>query len=165
MKKIIITGGGTAGHAWPVIQIGNILKTNIGANKSVDLLFLNGIQQIMARYPNFDSSKVYLDGYASDAISPARAARWANCSTGYIRALHSSMWGGNDYKITGKDDSNNVKYTWVGDNNRVVHTVERRCEHNQPVPFSCELIIGCLQLHLGIFQIRYVRAEYGNRLQ
>ena len=116
-EKVVISGGFKVTSGWST-HTGNILKTNIGANKSVDLLFLNGVQQIMARYPDFDSSKVYLDGYASDAISPARAARWANCSTGYIRALHSSMWGGNDYKITGKDASNNVKYTWVGDNNR-----------------------------------------------
>ncbi len=116
-EKVIISGGFRVTSGWSTYS-GNIMKTSIGANKSIDLLFLNGIQQVMARYPNFDSSKIYLDGYASDAISPSRAVRWANCSTGYIRALHSSMWGGNDYKITGKDANNNIKYTWVGDNNR-----------------------------------------------
>jgi hypothetical protein len=116
-EKVILSGGFKVTSEWS-IHTGNIMKTNIGTGKDVDLLFLNGKQQIMARYPDFDSSKVYLDGYAPDAISPARAARWANPSTGYIRALHFSMWGGNDYKITGKDADNKVQYTWVGDNNR-----------------------------------------------
>jgi hypothetical protein len=116
-EKVILSGGFKVTSDWS-IHTGNIMKTNIGAGKDVDLLFLDGKQQIMARYPDFDSSKVYLDGYASDAISPARAARWANASTGYIRALHAAMWGGNDYKITGKDTGNKVQYTWVGDNNR-----------------------------------------------
>lgn len=116
-EKVVISGGSKVTSEWS-IHAGNIMKTNIGSGKDADLLFLDGKQQIMARYPNFDPSKVYLDGYASDAISPERAARWANCSTGYIRALHNAMWGGNDYKITGKDANNNVQYTWVGDNNR-----------------------------------------------
>jgi hypothetical protein len=116
-EKVILSGGFKVTSDWSN-HTDTIMKTNIGAGKDVDLLFLDGKQQIMARYPNFDSSKVYLDGYAPDAISPARAARWANPSTGYIRALHFSMWGGNDYKITGKDADNNVQYTWVGDNNR-----------------------------------------------
>jgi hypothetical protein len=116
-EKVVISGGFKVTSDWS-IHTEKIMKTHIGAGKDVDLLFLNGKQQIMARYPDFDSSKVYLDGYASDAISPARAARWANPSTGYIRALHASMWGGNDYKITGKDADSNVQYTWVGDNNR-----------------------------------------------
>lgn len=116
-EKVVISGGFKVTSGWSTCT-GNIMKTNIGANKVVDLLFLDGAQQIMARYPDFDSSKVYLDGYASDAISPDQTARWANPSTCYIRALHSSMWGGNDYKITGKDAGNNVQYTWVGDNNR-----------------------------------------------
>jgi len=116
-EKVVLSGGFKVTSSWSNYN-GNIMKTNIGANKSVDLLYLNGSQQIMARYPNFNSSMVYLDGYASDAISTSRASRWANPSTGYIRALHNSMWGGNDYKITGKDSNNNIQYTWVGDNNR-----------------------------------------------
>ncbi len=116
-EKVVISGGLKVISDWSPYS-GNIMKTNIGANRAGDLLFLNGAQQIMARYPNFDASRVYLDGYAADAISPARASRWAHPSTGYIRALHHSMWGGNDYKITGKDADNNVQYTWIGDNNR-----------------------------------------------
>lgn len=129
-EEVVISGGLKIASDWST-HSGNIMKTNIGANRAGDLSFLDGAQQIMARYPNFDSSKVYLDGYARDAISPARAARWAHSSTGYIRALHNSMWGGNDYKITGKDAGNSVQYTWVGDNNRGsgMHRVHRMVEN------------------------------------
>ncbi len=116
-EKVVLSGGLKVTSDWST-HSGNIMKTHIGADRAGDLLFLDGAQQIMARYPDFDASKVFLDGYARDAISPARAARSAHPSTGYIRALHNSMWGGNDYKITGKDAGNKVQYTWVGDNNR-----------------------------------------------
>jgi beta-galactosidase len=129
-ETVVISGGFKITSDWSTYS-GSIMKTNIGANKAGDLLFLNGAQQIMARYPNFDSSKIYLDGYAADAISPERVARWSDPSTGYIRALHSSMWGGNDYKITGKDADNRIQYTWVGDNNRGngMHRVYRMVEN------------------------------------
>lgn len=42
MKKILLTGGGTAGHAWPVVVIGNILKKNA----RVSILYVGGRQGI-----------------------------------------------------------------------------------------------------------------------
>ena len=59
--------------------------------------------QVLARYPNFDPKANYFNGYAADAISKKRAARWADPAGGYIHAMHPAMWGGFTYRITGKD--------------------------------------------------------------
>ena len=54
----------------------------------VDELFVNGQRQRMARYPNFDPEIRPLGGFAADAISRERAARWSNPASGYLHALH-----------------------------------------------------------------------------
>ena len=60
-----------------------------------------------------------LQGSTSQADIKARSAGWEDPAGGYIRALHSNKWGGNSYRITGKNDSAlGLSYEWVGDNNR-----------------------------------------------
>jgi len=58
------------------VSSGNIMVTTIAAGLKVDQLFLNGKRQIMARYPNFDSTKVILDGYDANCLSTTRVATW-----------------------------------------------------------------------------------------
>ncbi|MFM8252682.1 MAG: right-handed parallel beta-helix repeat-containing protein [Planctomycetota bacterium] len=69
----------------------------------IDELFVNGERQRMARYPNFDPAIRPFGGFAADAISRQRAARWANPAGGYVHALHPGAWGGVHFLITGKD--------------------------------------------------------------
>ena len=64
---------------------------------------MNGDRQILARYPNFDPTAQYFDGFAADAISPEQAARWADPTGGYFHAMHPSLWGDFTWRITGKD--------------------------------------------------------------
>lgn len=101
------------------VSSGQIMVTNIAPGLKVDQLFLNGKRQILARYPNFDSTTVILDGYAADCISPSRVARWSNPAEGpgYVRGLHPNLWGGNSFIITGKVGQDSVTLKWVGDNN------------------------------------------------
>jgi hypothetical protein len=116
-ETVVLSGGKKINSAWTA-STGNIMVTTLAQNLSIDQLFVNGTRQIMARYPNYDANTAILNGYAADCVSPSRAARWSNPSTGFIRALHDGQWGGNSYFITGKDAGNNLSYTWVGDNNR-----------------------------------------------
>jgi hypothetical protein len=118
-EKAVISGGIKVTTKWTVSS-GQIMVTTIATNLKVDQLFLNGKRQILARYPNFDSTKI-LDGFASGCIGTARVALWNNPTEGpgYIRGLHVSLWGGNSFIITAKNASNNtVTQQWVGDNNR-----------------------------------------------
>ncbi|RLS31123.1 MAG: signaling protein [Planctomycetota bacterium] len=84
----------------------------------VDELFVNGQRQRMARYPNFDPEIRPLGGFAADAISRERAARWSNPAGGYLHALHPGAWGGVHFLITGKDKNGDVLTDGGRQNNR-----------------------------------------------
>lgn len=128
-EKVVISGGRKITSAWTGTTT---MTTTLPMNLKLDQLFLNGKRQIMARYPNYDSSKT-LQGFAADAFSPARAARWANVTEGpgYIRAIHWAEWGGQSFIITGKNAANTITQQWVGDNNRGsgINATERMVEN------------------------------------
>ncbi|EMI22965.1 PDZ/DHR/GLGF domain protein [Rhodopirellula maiorica SM1] len=87
---------------------------------NIDQLFINGVSQRMARYPNYDPAKKAepYQGYSADAFSKERAAHWKNPAGGYIHAMHRASWGGYHYRITGKDESGEVTYEGGWQNNR-----------------------------------------------
>jgi hypothetical protein len=59
-----------------------IFQAKVPADLQTEEIFVNRERQILARYPNFDPKAPYFDGFAADAISPERAARWANPAGG-----------------------------------------------------------------------------------
>ncbi|MGX5820742.1 right-handed parallel beta-helix repeat-containing protein [Chitinophaga lutea] len=69
----------------------------------MDRLFIGRVPQILARYPNYDSSARYFHGIAADAISPARIKKWKQPQGAIVHALHRAEWGGYHYRITGID--------------------------------------------------------------
>ncbi len=95
-----------------------IFRTQVPADLRTEELFVNGTQQILARYPNFDPRARYFDGFAADAISPERAARWANPAGGYYHAMHPALWGDFTWRITGKDANGRVTLEGGWQNNR-----------------------------------------------
>jgi hypothetical protein len=84
----------------------------------MDQLYVNGQRQIMARYPNYDEAVRPYNGFAADAFSPERAARWADPAGGFIHAMHVSHWGGYHYLIKGKNSDNTITYEGGWQNNR-----------------------------------------------
>lgn len=115
--KAIISGGRKLDLKWEPYKDG-IMKAKTPPGISFDQLFADGLRQNMARYPNYDPNTPIYNGYAPDAFSKERAARWSNPAGGYIHAMHSHMWGGYHYLITGKDDKGDVTYTGGWQNNR-----------------------------------------------
>ncbi len=95
-----------------------IMQAKVPAGLATDQLFVNGERQPLARYPNFDPNQPIFNGYAADAFSPARAARWKDPTGGFIHALHSAEWGGMHYVITGKGPDNQITYEGGWQNNR-----------------------------------------------
>jgi hypothetical protein len=81
-------------------------------------IFVNGERQILARYPNFDPKAQYFDGFAADAISPQRAARWSDPVGGYYHAMHPALWGDFTWRITGKETNGQVRLEGGWQNNR-----------------------------------------------
>ena len=97
----------------------NILVAQTDKEMQIEHLFIDKKQQIMARYPKYNP-KASLDGATTIEKIKKRSKRWKNPEGGYIRALHDKLWGGNSYKIIGKNPYSEIglDYTWVGDNNR-----------------------------------------------
>ncbi len=115
----VISGGLKLDLTWEPAHDG-ILKAATPAGLVIDQLFINGERQHMARYPNFDAAKTTAayQGFAADAFSKERAARWADPAGGYIHAMHSARWGGYHYRITGKKPDGSVEYEGGWQNNR-----------------------------------------------
>jgi len=113
--KAVISGGIKVASTWTSTTLNGVTvqTTKIAPNLHVDQLFLNGHLQILARYPNYNFNTKILNGTASDAQSKASACANPAEGPGYLRGIHTSSWGGNDYYFTGKTTTQ-----WVGDNNR-----------------------------------------------
>jgi hypothetical protein len=108
-EEAILSGGTRLQLAWRPYRDG-IFQAAVPKGTTTDQLFINNRRQVLARYPNFDPNARYLNGFASDAISPDRVARWNNPAGGYIHALQHSLWGSLHYRINRKDADNTLHY-------------------------------------------------------
>ena len=129
-EQAVISGGIRLKELqWKPYQAG-ILQAKVPAGFATDQLFVNGERQPMARYPNFDPQECHFNGWAKDAFSPERAARWKNPAGGFIHALHDAEWGGMHYVITGKGPDNKITYEGGWQNNRPMDMHEIRFVEN-----------------------------------
>ena len=116
--SVTISGGRLLQPTWQPLSAGSpIMAATIPAGLDFDGLFVNGTRQILARYPNYDSTASRLDGSTTLAALNARAAGWVNPTTGDVRAMHCNDWGSLSYSITGYT-SGALGLHYVGDNNR-----------------------------------------------
>ncbi|MDF7824775.1 right-handed parallel beta-helix repeat-containing protein [Pontiellaceae bacterium B12227] len=115
----VLSGGSKLDLKWKPYRDG-IFQAKTAAGLKIDQLFINGLNQRMARYPNYDPAKKAepYQGFSAQAFSNERAAGWADPAGGYIHAMHRSGWGGYHYLITGKDASGKVTYEGGWQNNR-----------------------------------------------
>ncbi|MGJ8592759.1 MAG: right-handed parallel beta-helix repeat-containing protein [Aquaticitalea sp.] len=117
--EAVLSGGLKLELVWKSYRDG-IFQAKTPEDFHIDQVFVNGSNQRMARYPNYDANKITeaYQGYAADAFSKERVANWKNPKGGYIHAMHSKRWGGYHYQITGKDSVGNVAYEGGWQNNR-----------------------------------------------
>jgi hypothetical protein len=113
----IVSGGVKLDLKWTAYKDG-IQQAKVPDDLVTEELFVNGERQVLARYPNFDPQAKYFDGYAADAISKQRAARWADPAGGYFHAMHPALWGGFTWRITGKDANGEITKEGGWQNNR-----------------------------------------------
>lgn len=122
--EVVISGGKQLTLTWQPIGRG-IFSAAVPPGLNLDELFVNGVLEWMARYPNYDPAVAIYGGYAPDAFSRERAARWADPAGGYIHAMHSQLWGDYHYRITGKNPDGSVTYEGGWQNNRPMGMHER----------------------------------------
>ncbi len=129
-EQAVISGGVRLNNLkWESFQNG-ILRAKVPLGFVSDQIFVDGERQPLARYPNFDPNERHFNGWAKDAISPERAARWNDPTGGFIHALHSAEWGGMHYVITGKSNDNKISYEGGWQNNRPMGMHKRRFVEN-----------------------------------
>jgi hypothetical protein len=116
-EEVVLSGGSRLDLRWVPARDG-IFKASVPEGIAIDQLFVDGRRQHMARYPNFDPAVRHFNGFAADALSPERAARWSDPRGGYIHAMHVHEWGDYHYRITGKDAQGRVTYEGGWQNNR-----------------------------------------------
>ncbi|MFF1686551.1 right-handed parallel beta-helix repeat-containing protein [Streptomyces sp. NPDC058254] len=116
-ERVVISGGRSLRPEWTSYN-DTVKVADVGAGLDFDGLFLDGERQVLARYPDYDPKTAILGGYAADAISAQRVARWKNPTTALVRGLHQGEWGGNSYRVTGLKADGTPQLDWVGDNNR-----------------------------------------------
>lgn len=95
-----------------------MFQAKVPGDLRTEEIFVNGERQILARYPNFDPKAQYFDGFAADAISSERVARWADPAGGYFHAMHPALWGDFTWRITGKDPQGGLTKEGGWQNNR-----------------------------------------------
>ena len=96
----------------------SILKCRVPEDFDTDQLFLNGDRQTLARYPNEDLTVRIFHGYAKDAISPDRVAKWKDPAGGFLHAMHAEMWGDFHYRFLGKGANGALQLEGGWQNNR-----------------------------------------------
>ncbi|HEY3441505.1 MAG TPA: PDZ domain-containing protein [Paludibaculum sp.] len=114
---VVLSGGARLNLKWTPYRNG-ILQAKVPAGFQTDQLFVDGVRQHMARYPNYDAQSQYFQGWAADAFSRERAARWADPRGGFMHAMHRYLWGDFHYEITGKSASGELTYEGGWQNNR-----------------------------------------------
>jgi hypothetical protein len=116
-EQAVISGGLKLDLDWMPYRDG-IFQAKFLGDHEIDQLFVNGVRQHMARYPNYDPKVRVYNGHSADAFSPERAARWRDPVGGYIHGIHKAGWGGYHYRITGKNADNEVSYEGGWQHNR-----------------------------------------------
>ncbi|MBO9617767.1 MAG: PDZ domain-containing protein [Niabella sp.] len=116
-ENVVISAGRLLHLNWEPYQQG-IYRAKVPDGVSFERLYVNGTPQVLARYPNYDSTAKVFNGTAADAISPQRVKQWKNPVGGYVHALHAGEWGGFHYRITGVDEAGKLQLEGGWQNNR-----------------------------------------------
>lgn len=127
--KAVISGGQQIRLDWKQ-EAGNIYVASVPAGMDIDQLYVAGLRQLMARFPNAQPGKqrnVYdtwvLDHQAQpnpemDPLQPERIALWKNPEGGYVHAMHTALWGDMHWEIKGKNEDGTLQLEGGWQNNR-----------------------------------------------
>ncbi|MBL7763187.1 MAG: right-handed parallel beta-helix repeat-containing protein [Chitinophagaceae bacterium] len=116
-EHVTISAGRRLQLKWSAYK-GGVYKAVVPRGINFERLYINGHLQVLARYPNYDSTAPVFHGTAADAISASKTVKWKNPAGGYVHALHSYEWGGFHYLIKGKDAAGELILEGGWQNNR-----------------------------------------------
>jgi hypothetical protein len=116
--KVVIKGSKLIVGSWQKYK-GSIMqmKTSIEVSPYAQL-FVDGIEMILARYPNYDSAVSHYNGYAADAFDPERVKQWSHPEGAILHAMHRGEWGGFHYVVESVNKKGKVTLKGGHQNNR-----------------------------------------------
>ncbi|GAB3043848.1 PDZ domain-containing protein [Spirosoma pulveris] len=127
-EPVELNGGRKLALRWK--KSGDRIWTADVAGEPFEQLYVNGRKQVLARYPNYDSTARVFNGTAADAISRTRVSRWRNPEGGYVHAMHQHEWGDFHYRITGKTgDTLTYEGGWQNNRPMGIHKNQRFVEN------------------------------------
>ncbi|MDP4209004.1 MAG: PDZ domain-containing protein [Bacteroidota bacterium] len=109
----------------------NVYVASVSGVPEFDQLVVNGKTQVLARYPNYNETTHYWQGYAADAVSKERIKTWKHPEGAILHAMHKSEWGDFHYVITGIGNDGEPVLKGGFQNNRVseLHKTYRMVEN------------------------------------
>jgi hypothetical protein len=107
-EKVIISGARPLTLHWLSGENG-VYKAKLPAELKFDQLYVNEKKQVMARYPNYDSSATVFHGISKKTLSPERIRSWHHPAGGLIHAMQKYHWGSLSYRIVGKSSDSTLK--------------------------------------------------------
>lgn len=124
---VIISGGSKIRPKWTRVSK-DLFSTSVPPGTQMDQLYINGIRQRMARFPNAVPDRNVFDTWnlrhdmkmdsINDPLQPARIATWKNPKGAYIHAMHQSLWGDMHWVIKGKNPDGSLIEEGGWQNNR-----------------------------------------------
>ncbi len=124
---VVISGGKQLQLKWTKSSKG-WYTASIPSGNTIDQLYINGVRQRMARFPNAVEGKNVFDTWdlshsmksdsARDPLNPKRIANWKNPAGGYVHAMHTALWGDMHWLITGKKSNGELMEEGGWQNNR-----------------------------------------------
>lgn len=106
-EKVVVSGARVLRLRWHHWK-GGIYRATVPPDLDIDQLYIGGIRQVNARYPNRDTLAPIFDGVSKNALSPQRIRSWKRPEGGYIHALQVAHWGSLHYRISGRDPRGNL---------------------------------------------------------
>jgi hypothetical protein len=125
--SVVISGGKQLQLQWTKSSKGWYTAL-IPSGNTIDQLYINGVRQRMARFPNAVEGKNVFDTWdlshsmkadsARDPLNPKRIAQWKNPAGGYVHAMHTALWGDMHWRILGKNTNGELNEEGGWQNNR-----------------------------------------------
>lgn len=117
VDKAVVKGSQQLSLDWKPYK-NQILVAKVNDKVQFDQFFVDGKQQILARYPNYDEKGGHWRGHAADAIDPERVKTWKQPKGGIVHAMHSGEWGGFHYEVTKANEDGTLELMAGHQNNR-----------------------------------------------
>lgn len=117
LDKVTVKGSTLLNLKWEKYK-DQILVAKVKDQVPFDQFFVNGKQQVLARYPNYNEKGGHWQGHAEDAIAPERVKTWKQPKGAIIHAMHSGEWGGFHYEVTQTNEDGTLELKAGHQNNR-----------------------------------------------